>query len=373
VTGGSLRPVWLGASIVGLLAGAAVSAACARARSDSPEPSPEMVAKLMKEGETLSAGQWAALEEQLRRDPDDANARLRLISHYGRGGGEGATTGEPYESLVLGLIERRPRWRVSSEMFLGRGEGFEKGARLWLSLAAAHAQDGKVLGNAGSFLTMDVLNTKYRDRGKQLLSEARRLDPGEPRWPKALGEMAEEEIDRYAAAPAVRTQAAAALAYLEEAERLTREAPRGEQLYVALRPMANAAFLAGEHRKAVEYATRLLKAAAGQPRSWWCGNAIHEAYTILGRVAVREGRVEDAEKYLLDSARSEGSPQLSSFGPSMDLARELLARGRREVVLQYLDLCAGFWKLSGGRLEQWKSAIRAGRTPEGGEWLAPRP
>jgi hypothetical protein len=185
--------------------------------------------------------------------------------------------------------------------------------------------------------------------------------------------MGEQEINRHAPAAAIRSQAAAALAYLEEAQRLTREAPRGEQLYVALRPMANAAFLAGDHQKAAEYAMGLLKAAEGQPRSWWYGNAIHEADTILGRVAVSEGRVEDAKKYLLDSARAKGSPQLSSFGPSMDLARELLARGEREVVLQYLDLCAGFWKFSGGRLERWKSAIRAGRTPEGGEWLAPRP
>ena len=52
-----------------------------------------------------------------------------------------------------------------------------------------------------------------------------------------------------------------------------------------------------------------------------------------------------ASRHLIESAQTEGSPVLCSFGPRMVLAKELLGRGETEVVLQYLKLCSAFWKL----------------------------
>jgi hypothetical protein len=50
----------------------------------------------------------------------------------------------------------------------------------------------------------------------------------------------------------------------------------------------------------------------------------------------------------------------------MALARDLLERGERDTVLQYLDLCAVFWRSGREKLQAWTAAVKEGRTPEFG-------
>lgn len=94
------------------------------------------------------------------------------------------------------------------------------------------------------------------------------------------------------------------------------------------------------------------------------GNALHHGYIVLGRVALREGDLKKAGSYLLEAGKSPGSANLDSFGPNMQLARELLEKGQREVVLQYLELCGRFWKRD--LLTTWTADIKAGKIPDFG-------
>lgn len=96
------------------------------------------------------------------------------------------------------------------------------------------------------------------------------------------------------------------------------------------------------------------------------GNAIHQANTVLGLVALEEERVDQAVVHLEAAAQTPGSAQLTSFGPNMLLAHKLLERGHAKAVLDYLDRCGRFWKLSFGRLWMWKLDIRRGRRPNFG-------
>ena len=62
---------------------------------------------------------------------------------------------------------------------------------------------------------------------------------------------------------------------------------------------------------------------------------------------------------------------MNSFGPNMTLAKELIEKGEKDAVLQYLDLCAKFWKSGkespdGGELEKWKAQVRKGELPNFG-------
>ena len=136
--------------------------------------------------------------------------------------------------------------------------------------------------------------------------------------------------------------------------------------YYALDDMAKAALEAGATDKAVTYATELLTASSSRPKDWHTGDAIHAGNTVLGLMAVDRGDIAKAGEYLLASAKTDGSPVLGSFGPSMKLAKALLAKGDRTVVLQYLDLCRGFWKSGGQALDEWAHAITDGTTPDFG-------
>jgi len=125
----------------------------------------------------------------------------------------------------------------------------------------------------------------------------------------------------------------------------------------------------GKLDEATAHGTELLKDAANFPRDWNHGNAIHKGNLILGRVALRKGDVNEAKSRLLAAGRTQGSPQLDSFGPNMTLAEELLQRGEKQTVLEYLDLCEKFWKLDNGSLSAWRLMIRNDKTPGFGAHL----
>ena len=152
-----------------------------------------------------------------------------------------------------------------------------------------------------------------------------------------------------------------ALARYEQALQATTDP---ERKFYLLTDAAPTALSAGQTEKAKSYARALLDQAPAMEKDWNYGNAVHVGNTVLGLIALRDGQVAEAGRLLLASAGSRGSPQLNSFGPDMNLAKELLAKGERTVVAHYLELCGKFWKSDFGKLGQWKTAVAAGETPD---------
>ncbi len=101
-------------------------------------------------------------------------------------------------------------------------------------------------------------------------------------------------------------------------------------------------------------------------KDWNYGNAIQDGNLVLGRIALKEGKVDEARQRLLEAGKSRGSPQMNSFGPNMSLARDLLEKGERETVLQYFDLCRKFWEMGQSKLDRWTEDVKADRMPEFG-------
>jgi hypothetical protein len=129
--------------------------------------------------------------------------------------------------------------------------------------------------------------------------------------------------------------------------------------------MARAAFAAGEWARAEGLANEALEAAK-YGVFWWTGDAIHQANIILGRLALRESKVEAAKRYLLAAGKTPGSGSLSGLGPNMSLAKDLLDRGETATVLEYLQSCGGFWTADRGKLAEWTALVRAGLKPDFG-------
>jgi len=115
---------------------------------------------------------------------------------------------------------------------------------------------------------------------------------------------------------------------------------------------AKAALEAGLNEQAKTYAEEALALAADgslndPPSPSFEADAKGDATAIgnlvLGRLALLHDDVESAEKYLLLSGQITDGPA-TFWGPNMTLARELLKRHRTEVVLQFLDEAAHFWR-----------------------------
>jgi hypothetical protein len=83
---------------------------------------------------------------------------------------------------------------------------------------------------------------------------------------------------------------------------------------------------------------------------------------VLGLVALRQGNIPEARRYLLESGKTPGSPVLGSFGPDLTLAREFLEKGDRDTVLEFLALCKGFWKMGADQVDAMAAEVRKGGT-----------
>lgn len=139
-----------------------------------------------------------------------------------------------------------------------------------------------------------------------------------------------------------------------------------ESAFYEMTRSAPTEFSKGKLDRAESIANQLLKEAPNWEKNWNYGNAIQAGNIVLGRIALRRGEVNSAKKYLIAAGNTPGSPQLNSFGPDMTLARDLLAKGEKDVVLEYFDLCSRFWESSFSKLNEWRSDIREDRLPKFG-------
>lgn len=137
--------------------------------------------------------------------------------------------------------------------------------------------------------------------------------------------------------------------------------------YQALGDAAKWSFIFGHAGAARSYAGELLFLDERyKTEPWQHGGAVHDGNLVLGRIALQDGRVEEARDYLLKAGETRGSPVLGSFGPNMALARDLLQSGERQAVLDYFERCRKFWSTGEETLRTWTADVQAGRMPDFG-------
>jgi hypothetical protein len=128
--------------------------------------------------------------------------------------------------------------------------------------------------------------------------------------------------------------------------------------------LANLAFDVRDDEAARTYATQALDLASQVGDRTIQGTsvgpqAIHDANDVLGRVALRNGDVQQARDFLLKAAPV--GENMNALGPRMLLAQALLDRGERDVVLQYLDKMKASWRSGIILLDHWIAAIKTGK------------
>ena len=294
------------------------------------------------------------LEERLRADPRDRDARVALIRHYAgkrRGGGSLARR---HADLVLWLVENAPRDALfeRSEAEIDPGlvpERYVRAKALWLGHLEQEPGDLQLLRNAASFFGRGP----DRELAMSLLESAQKIEPGNAVWPFELGMLHWQDGIFGSSADS------AAAALFERAYALAAGDDERLSLYAVF--AIRGTFNAGRHADAQAYASEALTRTGSV---WWDGDVRHQANLVLGRIALVEGDVDRAKEHLLAAGRVAGSPTLGSFGPSMVLARELIEVGEREAVLEYFELCSRFW--DSDRLGRWADLVRAGGTPDFG-------
>ncbi len=321
--------------------------------------------EIIKQGERLSEAEAQQLEEQLRRNPSDVIARVKLLGYYGRMALDSRQAAAARRAHILWLAQNRPEEPVLGTPYAMLhpsmdGAAFIRVRSILLQQVQKHPKNVRILANARNFLGVYDRRTAIA-----LAQRALALEPNNPDHAQQLAHLYSMEANSARDAAVRKHYYQQALAVLESMLRRRRLDPITH--VGLLSDTADVAVRAEEWAKAQHYAQELLRLASRrffvfQPDA----DGIHTAHTVLGKVALHRGDVEAAKKHLLDSARVSGSPVLSSFGPDFTLAKALLQRGERQTVLEYLNLCERFWQYGRDRLSEYRRTIEKGGIPDFG-------
>ena len=322
----------------------------------------QATSQLMIFGNRLELWEAEQLEERVGQGLEDLWVRILLIGCYHRKL-QSETARTKLRGHISWIIENVPNSAIAGMLgsfcfaeFKDRGEFYDQVKRLWLGVVRANPQNALVLGRAGEFF-------KLLDKvwSGELLRRAKAIEPENPRWSKRLAFLYKLEMTKRQD-ESRQDWAAMELAEWQHAGSLLTGEQGPSEL---LDKLAEAALEAGDLDRAEGYARKLLADASP---AWHNGDAIHIGNLVLGRVALRRGDIEKAKSHLIESARTDGSPVLCSFGPRMILAKELLGRGEAEVVLRYLKLCSVFWKRGRDDLARWADRVEKGEDPDFPKW-----
>ncbi len=323
---------------------------CCCAIAQTPATQPNMAASSapplefdIRKSSNLTDAEAQALEEKAKANPDDADSRAELLGYYFLRQNSSRAAIEARRAQVLWMIRNRPADRFTGSPFCEiepavDPDGYVAAKDLWKQQVENPSQSAAVLGNAANFVSMQDPKT-----AEDLLKRAEAVDPGNPQWPQDLAWL----HSRLTPSTKPADQSDRARLILAEFEKAYALSKSPEDRFYNLTPLPKAAFACGGNVKAADYAKQLLTQAQSFEGDWNYGNAIHTSNLVLGRVALASGDTDAAKARLLDAGKTPGSPQLDSFGPNMELARELLQKGEKDVVLQYFSLCGKFWKMGG--------------------------
>jgi len=304
----------------------------------------------------------AALEARIEAAPEDAEARAGLVSEYARQSARDPGARGRALPHLLWLVTNCPRAAVlgtpiAGSMVAKDAETYHQVRALWLAAIDRNPQDTRVMLHTALFVGVNELGF-----ARQLLERATAADAGCERCWAQFGHVLELLAHRTGAEE---TQALYGRA-LEAHERALALAGSERERFYGLAVAAKVAVAAGALDRARALARELLDLAPKYKDDWNHGNAIHHGNLLLGRVALREGRLDLARQHLLAAGKTPGSPQLAAFGPSLGLAQELLDAGEAKAVREYLDRCRKFWKRGRAQLKAWSEQIKQGERPDFG-------
>lgn len=317
------------------------------------------------EAMNLSSEKGKQLESHLKSNPKDMHSRMKLVVYYYHQKRDMPKYQKAYWRHVLWIVKNRPlsEFITSPHVSLDPDDAtdtYKRASALWKKHIESQPDNPDIYGNAADFFSGED-----DERAARYLRKAMELEPESPRWPKRLGKLFQS---RYRFGDGSKEQMQEWAQKSHQYFHMAEKRHDGQSLPIdLLKKLGKTALASGQTDRARTYARRYHKRALNRKNNSWKPHQdpLHFSYLLLGRVALKEGEVEQACTYLMKAADVSPSPSLQSFGPGMSLAYELLKNGENDTVIEYLDEVNTYWK-EHDRIERWKEQIRRGEMPKFG-------
>lgn len=310
-------------------------------------------------GGELNQEDEVLLDERIAKNPGDVDSRIKLLGYYFCKRRENADAESNRERHIVWLIENCPELQVLGSPYGQLNmhlepQSYERAAQAWKKVITESPENLLAFKNAAAYFELFD-----RNLSEELLLKGQQLDAESSKWAAALGELYYRDSIFMPQGVSRRETAKKAFDQYLLAYNLSESAEK-ETLLISL---AKSALAAGLNDDAQKFATMML---ADNTPGWNKGNRIHHGNLVLGQIALADGAVDRAKSLLIRAGQTCGSPQLNSFGPSMELAKCFLECGECEIVLEYFEMCKKFWKSDRQRLNLWSDEVKANRIPDFG-------
>lgn len=315
---------------------------------------------------TLTPPEVRLVENKLKKTPDDLEARRQLLKYY---------NSEPRTAQKLAGRTRQRIWFVqnhpekSDEEVLGFAPYLDKEDEEyiaikteWLKQVQLKPDNLKVRLNAAEFIG------NQSDEAEKLLSDGINLFPENIEFPSKLFAFYNEKTSETKDLKLYENSQLKAyeigektLALLKKERSRVRDDKRAD----IMPELALLAFKLEKYDRAKQLANEAnLEFGADDTRIGY-GTIVHKGNIILGKIAFRENNLEKAKEHLLISVRVPLRLKYGSVAyPDLELAEELLKKGEKETVLEFLKLCEGLIGTDTESLKKWQKEIGQGKTPD---------
>jgi hypothetical protein len=305
-------------------------------------------------GFNLSVAQAELFEYLLRKRPHCLFLRIALSSHHRR---VWQRNGKEIEH-ELWLIRAYPFAARTHEHWLSSEPSKHRVCvDAWVAAVRSNIDDPDSLGQAASFFMWE-----HPRLAKALVDRCRRLEPKHRAWTGVAIECLDRLLEA-ASGPA--EQRALAREFLDVLETALAHPPGCYTRFSLQDLIARHALNAQAFDRARQAAHSVLaKSAKGQEAY----SAKHEAQSVLGVLALRDGDVEKAKEHLFGSLSF--PPGKRSEAPIWRLTRVLWQMGEREALARYLAQCRSKWAES--EMEAWLTDMKA-NLPGFSDWADQQP
>lgn len=315
---------------------------------------------IARRGKALTEAERNFCQQMLAEDPQRLAARLLLLGYCVETKDE-----RDWATHAAWLIDHYPALAACSAKFCAVQTEWECSGLVeakWLAAADLHRKNLKVLRNAAR-----CLMSSNPEESENLLRRGKRLATDPTSWTRNLAELYTRRFLQ-AQGAARGEYAARALQYYdllekqliakaEQAAASGNHGSGGASCSITTNKPAVIAMLAFETadlQRARKHAKYWIDAYGQQWRSY--PEELHQCCTVLGRLALVDGELETAKRYLMESLQLDDASHVS-----YSLASDLHQRGENEAVLFFLQVVRHRDDSDKSRLDESIEAIREGR------------
>jgi hypothetical protein len=308
------------------------------------------------------------LESGLTKNPNDIEIRKRLISHY-RNAKLNLTQKKSLLQHQIWFVVNRPEEELQNVFgwyfyYEANSNEYKLLKKEWLNQLEKQGKNLKVVQNAYKFFA-----NSERELAEKILVDAQKTFPDQYEISIDLFDLFKvktenteiDEVEKNSYLSKAFESGERAILLLKKERSATRDSKRAE----LLPQVAEVAIELKNYAKANSYAKELVLEFGDDIDEYEFKEAVHQGNTILGKIALRESNINKAKEYLLISIKAvlQSKKGYLSY-PNLSLAKELLEKNEKDVVLEFLKLSEQLVGTDKVSLKKWQNEINNGKVPD---------